>query len=182
MLARPEQVVAAALRRVYDGAIRASDDTRDEIWGHDSVQSVWVWLELARLRLARGPIDVHLELAGEGVRDARSADTGRAQDDAPDAPLRLALWADESLRGSRQRIVDYNDGNVLTERLIFGVGNTGDVAREVFVDEHLRIAAKRRVERAWPKKPAATGDVLRTKLVAKPGAIARTGYVISYEF
>lgn len=182
VLANPEQTVAAELRRVYDGAILASDDTRDTMWGHDSVQSVWLWLELAKLRLAPGPIDVHLELPGERVRDARVADTSRKQDDEPGAPLRLALWADESLRGSRQRIVDYNDGNVLVERVILGVGNMGEEPREVFVEEHLRPAGKRRVERAWPRKPGAAGDVLRTKLVAVPGTITRTGYTISYEF
>lgn len=182
VLAKPEQTVAAELRRVYDGAILASEDTRDVMWGHDSVQSVWVWLELAKVRLAPGPIDVHVELPGEAVRDARIADTARKQADEPDAPLRLALWADESLRGSRQRIVDYSDGNVLAERVILGIGNMGDAPREVFVEEHLRPARKRRVERAWPKKPSAAGDVLRTKLVAKPGSITRTGYTISYEF
>lgn len=182
VLANPEQTVAAEVRRVYDGAILASEDKQDVMWGHDSVQSVWVWLELAKLHLAPGPIDIHLDLPGEGVRDAVVAQTSRKQDDAPDAPLRLALWADESLRGSRQRIVDYNDGHALTERVILGVGNMGETSRDVFVEEHLRPANKRRVDRAWPKKPSAAGDVLRTKLAIKPGGIVRTGYTIFYEF
>ncbi|NVB78603.1 MAG: hypothetical protein HOV81_09435 [Kofleriaceae bacterium] len=181
ILGDPARTVDAELRRVYDGAILASDDKQDIAWGHDSVQSVWVWLELAKVRLAPGPIDVHIDLPDEGPRDAIVADTSRKQDDEPDAPLRLALWADESLRGMRQRIVDYSDGNVLTERVILGVGNMGDAPREVFVEEHLRPARKRRIERAWPKKPSAAGDVLRTKLVAKPGSVSRTGYTISYE-
>lgn len=181
ILANPARTVDAELRRVYDGAILASDDRQDIAWGHDSVQSVWVWLVLRKLRLPPGPIDVHVDLPGEGLRDAIVADTSRKQDDEPGAPLRLALWADESLRGMRQRIVDRSDGDVLTERVILGVGNMGDAPREVFVEEHLRPARKRRIERAWPKKPSAAGDVLRTKLVAKPGAVARTGYTISYD-
>ena len=60
--------------------------------------------------------------------------------------------------------------------MILGVGNIGETSRDVFVEEHLRPAQKRRVDHAWPKKPSAAGDVLRTKLAVKPGAIARTGY------
>jgi hypothetical protein len=95
----------------------------------------------------------------------------------------LPLWVDDDLRGMRSRTVEYNDGGTLAERLVFGIGNMGDTAREVIIEEHLRPAAHRKLERAWPGKPAAAaGEILRSKVDAKPGRIARTGYTLEYQF
>lgn len=181
IIAVPERTTAATLHRIYDGALITGEDSRDVMWGHDSTPVVWVWLELAALRLAPGPVHVHLDLAGEGIRDAEVAAGRRNQEDEANAPLRLPLWIDTDLRGMRSRIVEYNDGEVMTERLVFGVANMGDVAREVLVDEHLRPAKRRKLERGWPKKPvAAPGERLRAKLSVAPGRVARTGYTLSY--
>ncbi len=183
ILAIPEKTATAELRRIYDGAVITSEDKRDPMWGHDSLPAVWVWLELANLHLAPGPVHVHIDVPDEGIRDAEIAADKRKQTDS--APLRLPLWVDGNLRGICSRIVEYNDGAVLSERIVLGVANTGDVAREVFTDEHLRPAKHRRVERAWPKKPPPTtgpDDVLRAKLSIAPGRIARAGYTLSYEF
>jgi hypothetical protein len=185
ILAIPEKMATAELRRIYDGAVIASEDKRDPMWGHDSVPAVWVWLELANLHLAPGPVHVHVELPDEGIRDAEVAADKRKQGDEAKAPLRLPLWIDGDLRGIRSRIVEYNDGAALSERIVLGIANTGEVAREVFADEHLRPAKHRRIERAWPKKPPPTtgpDEVLRAKLSVAPGRIARAGYTLSYEF
>jgi hypothetical protein len=182
VIAVPTREVASQVRRVYDGAVITSEDSSDVMWGHDSVQAVWVWLELAKLRLAPGPVRVHLDLPGEGIRDLDVAATSRKQDDTPDAALRLPLWVDESLRGSRQRIIEYNDGASLQERYLFGIANTGDATREVWIEERMRTAAKRRLDRAWPKKPTADRDILRTKLEIKVGRIERAGYTLTYDF
>ena len=182
VLGVPTRDVPVALQRIYEGAVVTSTDSTDVAWGRDSEQAVRVWLELAKLRLAPGPIRVHLELAGEGIRDLDIAQQMRAQDDAADAPLRLPLWVDESLRGSRQRIVEYNDGGSITERYIFSVANLGEADREVFVDEPMRTAARRKLERAWPKKPTVDHNLLRNKLLVKSGRIERTGYTMTYDF
>lgn len=182
VLAVPPRDLPAELRRVYEGAVVTTTDSQDVMWGHESVQAVWVWLELAKLRLAPGPVHVHLDLPGEGVRDLDVPQASRKQDDTPDAPLRLPLWVDEGLRGSRQRMVEYNDGSTLTERYVLAVVNTGEVAREVWVEEPVRKAQRRRLERAWPKKPVIDHDRLRTKLDVKGGHSERTGYTLSYDF
>jgi len=179
VLATPTRDVRAALRRIYDGAVISGDDTTDITWGHDSVSAVWVWLELAALRLAPGPVHVHLEIAGEGLRDL---DIPMAQREQDDAVLRLPLWVDPQLRGTRQRLVDYNDGVMLTERLVLGVANLGDTPREVWIEEHVRRANKRRLDHPWPKKPTLLGDVVRSKVDARPGRIERTGYTLHYSF
>lgn len=184
IIAVPERTAAAMLHRIYDGAVTTTgEDSRDAMWRHDSTPVVWVWLELAALRLAPGPVHVHLDLPAEGIRDAEVPAERRDQADEANAPLRLPLWIDTDLRGMRSRIVEFNDGEAMTERLVFGVANMGDVARDVFVDEHLRAAKRRKLERAWPKKPsAAPGERLRSKLSVAPGRVARTGYTLSYEW
>ncbi len=182
VLAVPVREVASELRRVYEGAVVTAADSTDAMWAHDSVQAVWVWLELAKLRLAPGPIRVHLELPGEGIRDLDVAPQSRKQADEPDATLRLPLWVDESLRGARQRIIEYNDGVSLTERFVFGVANTGDTAREVFVVEPLRKARRKKLEKAWPQKPTPDRDTLRTKLDVRAGRMERAGYTMTYDF
>jgi len=182
VLSVPTHDVPAQLQRVYEGAVVTSTDTTDVSWGSGSAQAIWVWLDLGKLRLAPGPVRVHLDLAGEGVRDLDIAQSMRRQDDTPDAPLRLPLWVDESLRGSRLRLLEYNDTSMITERYSFSVANTGESERSVIVEEPMRTATRRKLERAWPKKPTADHNVLRTKLDVKPGRIERTGYTMTYDF
>jgi hypothetical protein len=181
VLAVPTQDVASQLVRVYEGAVVTSTDTTDVMWGRESVQAIWVWLELAKLRLAPGPVRVHLDLPGEGIRDLDVPQASRKQDDT-DARLRLPLWVDESMRGARQRMLEYNDGASIAERYVFSVANLGETVREVFVEEPMRTAARRKLDRAWPKKPTVDHNVLRTKLDVKPGRVERTGYSIAYDF
>ncbi len=178
----PARQVASQLRRVFEGAVVTSTDSSDPNWGRDSVQAIWVWLELPRVRLAPGPIHVHVDLPGEGIRDLDVMQPSRKQEAALDAMLRLPLWVDESLRGSRQRIVEYSDGASISERYVFGVANTGETARDVWVEEPMRRASKRKVDRSWPKKPTADRDTLRTKLDVRPGRMERAGYTLTYDF
>lgn len=184
ILAIPERTATAELRRIYDGAVIASEDKHDPMWGHDSLPAVWVWLELAAVHLAPGPVHIHVELPDEGIRDADVAADKRVQGDDAKAPMRLPLWIDSDLRGIRSRVVEYSDGAALSERIVLGVANMGEVAREVFVDEHLRPAKHRRADRIWPKNQSPTpgpNDVLRTKLQVAPGHVVRAGYTLSYE-
>lgn len=179
VLAIPPRDVDGQVRRIYDGAFIGSENPADPMWGQTTTNAIWVALELFALHLAPGPVHVHLELPGEGIRDLDVPAASRKQSESE---LRLPLWIDEALRGTRVRVVEYNDGAAMTERILLGVANLGDTPREVWIEEHLRAATKRKLERAWPKKPLAVGDVLRSKLDAKPGRIERTGYTMQYEF
>jgi hypothetical protein len=65
---------------------------------------------------------------------------------------------------------------------LLGVANTGATPREVWIEEHLRPARHRRIERAWPTKPAVVGDLVRAHVVVKPGGFERIGFTIAYDF
>jgi hypothetical protein len=182
VLTVPAIEVPSQLRRVYAGAVVTTTDSSDVVWGRESSQEIRVWLDLAKVRLAPGPLAVHLDLPGEGIRDLDVPHASRTQADDADAPLRLPLWVDESLRGSRQRFLQLNSDSSIVERFVFSVANLGESAREVFVEEPMRSATRRKVERAWPKKPTADHNVLRTRLDVKPGRIERTGYTMTYDF
>ncbi|MDB4956320.1 MAG: hypothetical protein JWO36_3889 [Myxococcales bacterium] len=181
VIAAPPRSVRAQLRRIYDGAVLSSDvPSTEAMWGKESVQAVWVWLELEPMQLARGPMRVHLEVAEEGAREIDVPAEGRQQAGA-EAPLRLPLWVDESLRGMRQRFVDLGESSSLAERFLLSVANLGETPREVWIEEHVRSAHHRRVVRAWPNKPILAGDRLRNKLTVAPGKIERVGYTVAYD-
>jgi hypothetical protein len=190
VIAVPAREVAAQIRRVFDGALIVPDvASTDSMWGRESVQAIWVWLELAALSLAPGPVRVHLELPGEPMRDIDVPAEGRRQVDSADAPLRLPLWVDDTLHGMRQRFVDLGAAASESERFLLSVANLGDTARDVWIEEHVRPAHHRRVERAWPQKPAfysagaglGAFEVLRSKVHVMPGKIERVGYTIAYD-
>src|SRR5262249_3914349 len=152
----PPREVRAALHRIYTGAVIDKDVLQtDEAWAHESTQAVWVWLELPELTLAPGAVRVHVELPAEGLREIEVPAASRA---ALDHGLRLPLWIDPALVGTRQRAPDFSGSATRVERLLLSVANTGDVAREVWIEEPMRAAHKRRVERAWPARPVAVGD------------------------
>jgi hypothetical protein len=143
-----------------------------------------VWLEL-HAALAPGPVRAHVELAGEPVRDLElPASLRDVHADPRGEVVRLPLWLDASLAGSRLRFADPTiDADATTsERLMLSISNLGDVPREVWVEEYVRRARHRKIERAWPERPSATGDVVLEKLEVKPHAIARVGWTVTYEF
>lgn len=182
ILATPIREQAARLRRVYDGAVATKGvDPADMAWNAESTHAVWVWLELPHATLAAGPIHARVEQPTEPTRELDLEPDLR---ETRDSLLRLPLWADASLTGGRQRFADPNLGEVggIAERVMLSISNIGDVPREVWVEEHVRPSRRRKVERAWPKPPTATGEILREKLEVKPHAIERVGYTVSYEF
>ena len=181
ILEAPPRDLVASLRRIYNGAVATPGvDVADPAWNAESTHAVWVWLEL-RVQLAPGPVRAHVELAGEPVRDLELPGSLR---DVHGDLVRLPLWLDSSLAGSRLRFADPTiDADATTsERLMLSISNLGDVPREVWVEEHVRPARHRKIERAWPERPSASGDVVREKLEVKPHAIARVGYTVTYEF
>jgi len=173
-LAPPPRGAPATLSRIYDGAVLDDAPPTDPAWGRESQTAVWVWLELEGVTLVSGAVRVHT-----GDHDVVVApDAGRTDG----SRLRLPLWADTDLHGARQRFVDLGAGAGLAERVVLAVTNAGRESREVWVLEHLRPAPRRRIEHAWPARPVAVGDVVRTMLVVKPGAVGRTSFTIAYDY
>jgi hypothetical protein len=187
ILATPTRETAARVRRIYDGAVATPQvDVADAAWNSESSHGVWVWLELPHTTLAPGPVSAHVELPDELPHDVELPAGVRGTSDEDDL-LRLPLWVDTQLTGTRQRFTDPNtdpsaNDTGLAERLLLSVANQSDAPREVWVEEHVRRSRHRKLLRAWPKRPMASGDVVREKLVVKPHAIERVGYTVEYVF
>jgi hypothetical protein len=189
VLVIPGREQPAQLRRVFEGL--AFGESGEQDYNADTM-SVWATLEVPNVKLVRGMTRVHVELDGEDrwidlpAPPMKSAsdevlDREAGIDDDADKPLRIKLWIDSDLRGARQRMIIDNDGERMIEMIALSMSNTGDTEREVWLEEHARPAKKRSVERAWPKKPSARGDTLRTKMIVKPRKIERAGYTLVYE-
>jgi hypothetical protein len=175
VLAEPAREVAARVRLVFDGGVRNEVDSSDLTWRHESRSTVWAMLELEALKLPRGSVHVHLELGDGEARDVDVPDTAPEQ---LGSALRVPLWVDEQLRGSRQHWVERSDGSSLTDRFTLAVSNTSDAAREVWIEEHLRSAKRQTVLRASRQKPQLAGPVARTRLVIAPRSTERISYAI----
>ncbi|MEO8844189.1 MAG: hypothetical protein ABI591_18500 [Kofleriaceae bacterium] len=188
ILSTPARETAARVRRIYDGAVVTPQvDVADAAWNSESSHGVWVWLELPHTTLAPGPVSAHVELPDELPHDVELAAGVRGTSEDDDDTLRLPLWVDTQLIGTRLRFTDPSAGpsesdSGLAERLLLSVANQSDAPREVWVEEHVRRSRHRKLLRAWPKRPTATGDVVREKLVVKPHAIERVGYTVEYVF
>lgn len=180
VLAAAPREIRAQLRWIYDGAVRAGRGAEtDAMWGRESVRAVWVWLELEEHALPPGAVHAHVEAPGEAIRDVQVPAGGRER---IGAVVRLPLWIDDTLHGLRTRVVMGADGASLADRFLISVANTGAEAREVWVEERLRTTKRRTLRSGWPTKPTLGHGRARTKLVIKPGAMERTGYVIEYVF
>lgn len=180
VLAAAPRAVPATLRWIYDGAIHAGRGVEtDAVWGRESVRAVWVWLELEDRDLPPGRVHAHVEAPGEAIRDIEVPAGGR---EVLGETLRLPLWIDDTLQGMRTRVVMGADGASLADRFVISVANTGEQAREVWIEERLRTTKRRMLRGGWPTKPMLAHGRARTKLVVKPGALERTGYVIEYVF
>ncbi|MBA3461992.1 MAG: hypothetical protein H0T46_18680 [Deltaproteobacteria bacterium] len=180
VLGAPPRETPARVRRVYDGATRTGvGDASDPTWGRDSVQAVWVWLELEGATLSPGPTHAHLELPGETIRDIDVPSAGRQH---TRTGTRLPLWIDDQLRGLRTRAVVGSDGASLTDRFMVSISSTAAEPREVWIEEKLRPAKRRTLKAGWPTKPLLGADTARTKVLVKPGGVERLGYSIEYVF
>jgi hypothetical protein len=181
IFASKPRVVAARLVRIYDGAIATvAVDPSDVNSGAASSHFVWVWIELADTALSPGPMHARIEVPDEPVRELDLPATLRAS--AIGSGVRVPLWPDDMLRGTRERLAESGALTEISERLLLSISNLGEVPREVWVEEHARKARHLRIDRAWPKPPLATGDIVRATLEVKPHAIERAGYTVTYEF
>jgi len=185
VLVLPTRTVPAYMRRIYAGALVGEEGDLDEpsvFWPGESLNAVWATIELPGTTLSPGSTRVHVEREGEPQRwiDIAPALLAR-RDEADKKPLRLPLWIDDTLRGALSRNVIENDGQRMVESFAMTVTNVGDTPREVWIESHARRAKRRRIERPWPKKPTASGDVVRSVVDVKPGRLERVGYLVVYD-
>ena len=169
VIAPPARERRASLRRVL------RNDTPDSI----GPAPVWLWLELPGLRLPPGAVHVHLGLPDEDIRDGDLGPNARAQ---TDDGLRLRLWSDDSLRGSRQMTTDYSERAEFAERISISVLNIGKVAREVWVEDPLRPASHRRIERAIPTQIARVRDHAVVQVTVAPGKVEHVAFTAAYDY
>jgi len=178
VLSEPAREVAARVRHVFDGGVRNDVESSDITWRRDSRSTVWVTLELEAIKLPAGSVHVHLELGGG---EARDIDVPEGASEQLGGALRVPLWVDEQLRGTRQHWVERADGVNLTDRFTLAVSNLGDQAREVWVEEHLRTAKRQTVLPASRNKPQLAGPVARNRVVIAPRSTERVSYAIHNE-
>jgi hypothetical protein len=180
ILATKPREVAAHLMRIYDGALATPEvDASDVNWNAESIHLVWVWIELVHATLSPGPIHARIDVPDEAMRELDLPATLRAP--APGGDVRLPLWPDDLLSGTRLRLSDSDGLAQLSDRLMLSISNLGEVSRDVWVEEHARRARHRKLDRAWPKRPITTGDVVREKLEVKPHTVERAGFTVTYE-
>ena len=179
LLAAPRQELTARLRTVFDGALEAGPPTTEITWGSNSQVAVWVWAELEHpTELAPGRVQVELALPGQPRRDLDVATTtvqlrgGR---------LRLPLFADEQLHGSRKREVQSSSASRIVERLRVSVSNLAEVPREVWIEERLRPAHHRELTKADPASVELAGKRLTHKVVIPPRGSSGLDVTIRYD-
>jgi hypothetical protein len=180
----PTREVPAHLRTIYDGAkIEDSEDIKpnDIAWARESRHQVWEWLEVTA-PLASGTLRAHVELPGSAPRDV-AVEPALRQRTRDGAVSRFPLWIDDDLVGTRKRTIDRADGVIITDRLQLTIANIGDRPREVWIEEPLRPAARRRtISQPWPGRPQLVNDLARVKLTLAPGHTERMGFTMDYEF
>lgn len=178
ILAVPSRAIDARLRRVYSGEMSNGSSDDDAI--SDTVNAVWVWLELETSRLAPGPVRASVSLIDEDEHDVDVPASAREQGTTS---LRLPLWIDPTLRGSKVRRRVGREGADMAEWFSVGITNTGVETREVWIEQKLQEGARRRlVTYGQPTKPTLGKQRARAKLVVPPQQTARAAFTITYTF
>jgi len=178
VLAGPVREAAARVRHIFDGGVHNDVDSSDLTWRRDSRTTVWATLELDGIRLPTGDVHVHLEEPGDEPHDV---DVPEAAPEQLGGMLRVPLWVDEQLRGTRQHWVERADGQNLNDRFLLAVSNLGDTPREVWIEEHLRTSRHQTILRASPHKPQLSGALARSRIVIAPRSTERVSYAIHTE-
>ncbi len=178
ILTTPARAVDGRLRRVYSGEM--SNGAGDDDAVTDSINAVWVWLELQLPRLAPGPVHANVRLVDEDEHDVDVPAAGREQGTRS---LRLPLWIDPTLRGSKVRRRVGREGADLAEWYAIAVTNTGTQPREVWIEQRTQDGARRRlVTYGQPSKPTLGKTRARTKVIVPPQESARVAFTITYTF
>jgi hypothetical protein len=178
VLVAPPREVDAHLRRIF---IATSETVAIELEWARSRLDVWAMLELPTTTLPAGPVHVELDLPDEGSLTAEVPARRREATRDPQQPLRLPLFVDDALHGSRKSQIADNDGTRIVEVFMASVSNTGEVAREVWIENTLSPGKRRVIERAWPRPPSGSGNVVRNKLTVAPGKTGSVGYTVIVE-
>ncbi|HEX4449986.1 MAG TPA: hypothetical protein VH143_03895 [Kofleriaceae bacterium] len=176
----PPRDVAAHLRSIFTGALPSpAVEPGAASWHAESTHEVWVWLELeldARGALSPGMLHVRIESQGE----PRDIDVAKAFP-SDGARLRVPLWQDVELAGTRTRIAGSTPDGRLVEQFTQSVGNLGASPRTVWIEEQARPGAHRRLTGGKPAVPTIDGDVLRSEVQLAPRSVEAVRYTVEYE-
>jgi hypothetical protein len=176
IVAPPPREVVAHLRSIFTGALPSpAVEPGAASWHAESTHEVWVWLELELDALEPGMLHVRVVARGE----PRDVDVSKPIADG--AHLRVPLWQDVELSGTRTRVDGSTPDGRLVEQFTQSVGNLGASPRTVWVEEQVRPGAHRRLTGGKPALPAIHGDVLRSELQLAPHAIEAVRYTVEYE-
>jgi hypothetical protein len=176
ILSTPTRAVDARLRRVYSGEMSNGSDEDDAL--ADSINAVWVWLELELARLAPGPVRATVRLVDEDEHDVDVPLAGREQGSRS---LRLPLWIDPQLRGSKVRRRVGRGGADMAEWFSVAITNTGAHTREVWIEQKLQDGVWRSlVTYGQPVKPTLGRTRARAKIAVPPQQSSRIAYTITY--
>jgi hypothetical protein len=165
--------VGARLIAIYRGAVVSPGESpTDPYWRQSSIGDVATWLMLDA-PLPAGAALVPVSIAGGGPRVARGNFAREG------AGARVALWNDPELHGLRVKTLS-GDQQEMREHLAFSVVNHADHPREVWIEEELRPARRRRVVRSKPKVAVDRG-VLRVQLTVPPNGVAGGDADLAYD-
>ena len=176
-LSPPSRDVAGRLRRVYTGEMVTGSDDPDAVL--DASGNVWVWLELELERLASGPIHAHVRLLDETEQEVT---VPVAMRDQRPRMLRIPLWIDPAISGSRTRRRVGGEGRELAEWHSFAITNRGSEPRTVWIEQRLEEARRRAVSYGQPAKPTLGTQRARLELVVPARSTARAAFTIVYSF
>lgn len=189
IVAGTTKTVPAEVLSIFRGAISyPGEPPHDTNWHYNSTVDVWDYLELdlgddtmppgrVMLEVSQGddpvPQPAILEADAIEMVDPASDQTGR---------IRIKLWQASDLRGQRQKWTMSTLDTGMVESVLCSVANGGSRPREVVVEEEMRPARRREVDKPFPRKPTVRNGILRTRLTVPPGGLGRVGYVLNYEW
>jgi hypothetical protein len=173
-VAAPPRRVPVHVVDVYRGAVTGGlEAPTDPYWRTTSQSGVYAWL------VVDAPLEPGAAVVTTGATAGPRRVAGPVERDGDRA--RIALWRERALRGLRVKTALHGDHLGLRERLSYSIANSGDAPREVWIEEELRPARRRRVRSGRPRFDR-HGDWIRARVTVPAGGLARARAQIDYEF
>lgn len=180
----PPRVARARVEHLYRPTVALPGENPNDAYNWRAAYNPIVWealrvdaalaAELADLPAGPALIDV---TRGGAARQAVAA--------WPDPPreagrgFHLALWADPSVFGFRERRTLRADGQRIVEQSLVSIANRGDAAVTVWVEDELRPLPGRELRKLFPAGDV-RGDQLRFRIEIGPGRTERLGFEADY--
>lgn len=189
IVAGTTESIPAEVVSIFRGAIAyPGEPPHDTSWHYNSTTDVWDYLELdlgddtmppgrVMLEVSQGadpvPQPAIIEADAIEMVDPAAEQTGR---------IRIKLWPAMDLRGQRSKWVMSTLDTGMAESVLMSVANAGTESHDVLIEEEMRPAKKREIDKPFPKKPTVRNGVLRTRITVPAGGLGRVGYVLNYEW